>query len=242
MHRPFDLPRFAVAALALAAAAALAQAPERNGAQVAREHCALCHDGGLNGAPLTGDQNAWAELTARRGMDALVRAVAAGHGDMPARGGEARLTDAELRGATVYMSGSQAARAAADLRAGLEPPVTTLEKAAGELRVLLSLTPVRALRSYPANAAGRAARDLYLVNVVVLHRKTGAPVASAIVEARIEPQDSGAKRGEVLLVPIGAAGYGAYLKLDPRLSHTILVRIRPPGGAAQVEAKFERVL
>ena len=242
MIRPIDLPRIAVAALALAAAAALAQEPARSGAQVARAHCALCHDNGLNAAPVTGDQDAWASLVARRGMDALVRAVARGHGDMPARGGDARLTDAELRSATVYMAGSQAARAAADRRAGLAPPVASLEKTAGELRILLSLTPAGALRSYPAGAAGRAARNTYLVNVVVLDRKTNAPVAGAYVEARVEPQGPGARPGEVLLVPIGAAGYGAYLKLDPRLRYAVLVRIRPPGGAALVEARFERVL
>lgn len=242
MIRPIDLPRIAVAALALAAAAALAQEPARSGAQVARAHCALCHDNGLNAAPVTGDQDAWASLIARRGMDALVRAVARGHGDMPARGGDARLTDAELRSATVYMAGSQAARAAADRRAGLAPPVASLEKTAGELRILLSLTPAGALRSYPAGAAGRAARNTYLVNVVVLDRKTNAPVAGAYVEARVEPQGPGARPGEVLLVPIGAAGYGAYLKLDPRLRYAVLVRIRPPGGAALVEARFERVL
>jgi cytochrome c5 len=242
MHCPFDLPRFAIAALVLAAAAALAQTPERSGAQVAHEHCALCHDGGLNGAPLTGDQNAWAELTARRGMTALVRSVAGGHGDMPARGGEARLTDAELRSATVYMSGSQAARAAADRRAGLAPPVSSLDKTVGDLRIMLSLTPTAVLRSYPSGAAGRAARDIYVVNVVVLHRKTSSPVTGAVVEARVEPLGPGAKPGEVLLVPIGAASYGAYLKLDPRQRYALLIRIRPPGGAAQVEAKFERVL
>ncbi|HUN68897.1 MAG TPA: c-type cytochrome [Burkholderiales bacterium] len=237
-----DLLRIAVAALALAAAGALAQAPERSGAQVARAHCALCHDGGLNDAPLTGDQNAWASLIARRGMDVLVRSVARGHGDMPPRGDKANLTDEELRAATLYMASSQAARAAADRRAGLEPPAASLEKAAGHLRILLSVTPAGALRSFPAGAAGRAARDLYLVNVVVLERNSNAPVAAAIVEARVEPQGPGAKPGEVLLVPIGAAGYGAYLRLDPRQRYALLVRVRPPGGAAQVEAKFDRVL
>jgi cytochrome c5 len=242
MPRPFDLPRIAVAALGLVAAAALAQDPARSGAEVARAHCALCHDGGLNDAPLTGDQNTWASLIARRGMDAMVRAVARGHGEMPARGGEARLTDDELRSATVYMSSSQAARAAADRRAGLEPPAASFEKAAGALRILLSLTPARALRSYPSGAAGRAARDAYLVNVVVLDRKTNAPVAGAFVEARLEPQGAGAKAGDVLLVPIGAAGYGAYLRLDPRQRYALLVRVRPSGRAAQVEARFERLL
>ena len=236
--------RLAVIALGLAAAAAFAQGPatERSGAQVARAHCAQCHDNGLNAAPLTGDQNAWASLFARRSMDSLVRAVASGHGDMPVRGGEANLTDAELRSATLYMGGSQAARAAADRRAGLAPPVSSVEQAAGNLRILLALTRSSALRSYPSGAAGRTARGTYLVNVVVLDRKSNAPVANALVEARVEPQGPGAKAGEVQLVPIGAASYGAYLKLDPRKGYALLVRIRPPGGAAQVEARFERVL
>ena len=217
-------------------------ATERSGAQVARAHCAQCHDNGLNGAPLTGDQNAWASLFARRSMDSLVRAVARGHGDMAARGGEADLTDDELRSATVYMGGSQAARAAADRRAGLAAPVSSVEKTAGNLRILLALTPASELRSYPSGAAGRTARGTYLVNVVLLDRKTNAPVANALVEARVEPQDPRARAGEVQLIPIGAAGYGAYLKLEPRKGYALLVRIRPPGGARQVEARFERVL
>jgi len=216
-------------------------ARERSGAQVARAHCAQCHDGGLNNAPLTGDQNTWASLFARRGLDNLVRAVARGHGDMPARGGEAQLTDAEMRSATVYMAGSQAARAASDRRAGLAAPVSSLEKAAGDLRVIFALTPASALRSFPAGNT-RNARDIYLVNVVLLERRNNAPVAGALVEARIEPQGPGAKAGEVQLVPIGAASYGAYLKLQPRTHYALTVRVRPPGGAAPVEAKFERAI
>jgi cytochrome c5 len=229
------------ALLALASAAALAQNPARSGAQVARDHCALCHDGGLNAAPLTGDVNTWSDLIARRGLDSLVRAVARGHGEMPARGGEARLTDAELRDATVYMAGTQAARAAADRRVGLEPPVASLEKAAGNLRVLLALTPAAALRSYPAAGARSARSGTYLLNVVLLDGKSNAPVANALVVARVEPAAAGAKPDDVQLVPIGAAGYGAYLNLDRRKDYAILVRIRPPGGAAPVEARFDRV-
>jgi len=217
-------------------------AKERSGAQVARDHCGQCHDGGLNGALLTGDQNTWASLFARRNMDVLVRAVARGHGDMPARGGDANLTDAELRSATVYMAGSQAARVAADRRAGLAPPVSSLEKIVGDLRVIVALTPTTALRSYPAGAAGRSARDTYLVTVVLLERRNNAPVAGALVEARVEPVGPGAKPGDVQLVPIGAASYGAYMKLQPRIGYALLVRVRPPGGAAPVEARFDRAL
>jgi len=217
-------------------------ARERSGAQVAREHCVMCHDGGLNDAPLTGDQNIWASLFARRGMDVLVRAVSRGHGDMPARGGDANLTDAELRSATVYMAGGQAARTAADRRAGLAPPVSSLEKFAGDLRVIVALTPTTALRSYPAGAAGRSVRGTYLVTVVLLDRRNNAPVAGALVEARVEPVGPGAKAGDVQLVPIGAASYGAYVNLRPRVGYALLVRVRPPGGAPPVEARFDRAL
>jgi cytochrome c5 len=216
-------------------------ARERSGAQVARAHCAQCHDGGLNGAPLTGDQNAWANLFARRGVDNLVRAVAKGHGDMPARGGDAALTDAEMRSATIYMAGSEAARTASDRRAGLTAPVSSLEKAAGDLRIIFALTPARALRSFP-DGAGRNARDVYLVNVVLLDRRNNAPVTGALVEARVEPQGPGAKAGEVQLVPIGTASYAAYVKLAPRTHYGLIVRVRPPGGAPKVEAKFERAI
>jgi cytochrome c5 len=69
---------------------------------IVREQCSRCHGGGVAGAPRIGDREAWIGR-ARLGLDGLVNSAIHGHGAMPARGGMADLTDAEVRSAVHYM-------------------------------------------------------------------------------------------------------------------------------------------
>jgi len=74
----------------------------RSGEEIVKMQCHKCHEKGIGGAPKIGDRKAWApRLT--QGLDVTVRSAINGHGGMPARGGMANLTDAELRSAIVYM-------------------------------------------------------------------------------------------------------------------------------------------
>jgi cytochrome c5 len=75
---------------------------ERTGEQIVQARCSKCHEKGLNGAPKIGDHDAWIPRL-KDGLDPVVRSAINGHGGMPARGGLANLTDAELRNAVVYM-------------------------------------------------------------------------------------------------------------------------------------------
>lgn len=75
---------------------------ERAGKDIVQAQCVKCHQTGLKGAPKIGDRAAWIPRGAN-GMDALVRSAINGHGGMPARGGMADLTDAEMRDAVIYM-------------------------------------------------------------------------------------------------------------------------------------------
>lgn len=75
---------------------------DRLGKDIVQTQCVKCHKTGTNGAPRIGDRAAWIPR-AVNGMDALVRSAINGHGGMPARGGMASLTDAEMRDAIVYM-------------------------------------------------------------------------------------------------------------------------------------------
>ncbi len=88
----------------------------RGAAQVVQAHCVVCHSTGFDGAPRIGDRAVWLPRTAL-GIDPLVRNVIRGHGGMPVRGGEARLTDAELRRAVIYMISSASTRPAAERKA-----------------------------------------------------------------------------------------------------------------------------
>lgn len=73
------------------------------GPQVVRMQCGQCHDAGFANAPRTGDHAAWLPYL-RLGMDAAVRKVVQGHGEMPPRGGRPSLTDDEIRSAIVAMA------------------------------------------------------------------------------------------------------------------------------------------
>ncbi len=77
-------------------------AAERSGEQIVRAQCFKCHEAGVGGAPRIGDRATWAPRL-KNGLDNTVRSAIKGHGGMPARGGMANLTDAELRSAIVYM-------------------------------------------------------------------------------------------------------------------------------------------
>ena len=79
-----------------------AKAAERTGEQVVNAQCIKCHGTGVGGAPKIGDRAAWTPRMSR-GLDAVVASAIHGHGGMPARGGMADATDAEIRAAVLYM-------------------------------------------------------------------------------------------------------------------------------------------
>ena len=74
----------------------------RTGQQIVQLQCAQCHEKGVDGAPKIGDTQAWIPRL-KNGLEATVLSAANGHGAMPARGGLANISDAELRNAIVYM-------------------------------------------------------------------------------------------------------------------------------------------
>ena len=76
----------------------------RDGATVYNTLCSACHATGVAGAPKTGDKAAWAPRIAT-GNAALLKSATEGKNAMPARGGAADLTDAELKAAVDYLVG-----------------------------------------------------------------------------------------------------------------------------------------
>ena len=106
-QRPASVPtRVAAALLAMlasAGAATAANAPaERSGKQIVDSLCISCHGTGNAGAPRIGDQKAWAPRIAK-GLTALSKSAMAGTGQMPAHGGNMKLTDIEVERAVTYM-------------------------------------------------------------------------------------------------------------------------------------------
>jgi cytochrome c5 len=74
----------------------------RTGEQIVKAQCIKCHEAGKGGAPKIGDRDAWIPRL-KNGLDNTVRSAINGHGGMPARGGMADLTDAEMRSAVIYL-------------------------------------------------------------------------------------------------------------------------------------------
>jgi cytochrome c5 len=87
--------------VALAAAAPAASADTPDGEAVYKKACSACHASGAAGAPRSGDKAAWAPRI-KKGEEALVASVIKGLGVMPPRGGNPKLSDAEVRAAVQY--------------------------------------------------------------------------------------------------------------------------------------------
>ncbi len=97
----------AVAVVAVAtpgAAAPAAGGDAAKGKSVYDAACMACHAAGVAGAPKTGDKAAWAPRL-KTGKDALYVAAIKGKGAMPAKGGNASLSDADIKAAVDYLMG-----------------------------------------------------------------------------------------------------------------------------------------
>ena len=84
------------------AAAAPASAGAADGKKVFDTTCTACHTAGVAGAPKLGDKAAWAPRI-KQGMDALMQSALKGKGAMPPKGGNASLSDADIRAAIEFM-------------------------------------------------------------------------------------------------------------------------------------------
>ena len=91
------------AAPAVVAVAAPAASKGKSGQEVYKAVCSMCHGGGLMGAPKFGDKDQWGPRIAQ-GHDTLVSHAVKGIRMMPAKGGNADLSDDEVAGAVKYMA------------------------------------------------------------------------------------------------------------------------------------------
>lgn len=81
---------------------------EKSGEEVFNAVCTTCHTSGALGAPKHGNKGDWAKRIGQ-GYDTLVKNAINGIRAMPARGGAAGLSDAELARAVAYMANSAGA-------------------------------------------------------------------------------------------------------------------------------------
>ncbi len=92
------------ASTAESAEAPAADAGEIDGNAIVTATCFACHSIGLLESPKIGDKEAWDKrLQANGDMAGLVKSAIIGKGAMPARGGNAALSDAEVKAAVEFM-------------------------------------------------------------------------------------------------------------------------------------------
>jgi len=75
------------------------------GKQVVTQVCAVCHSTGMMNSPKIGNANDWAPRI-EKGMDTLYTHAINGFNMMPARGGNPKLSDDEVKAAVDYMTSS----------------------------------------------------------------------------------------------------------------------------------------
>lgn len=93
-----------VAKVEMMKAEPVASGKPRDGAAIYSAVCMACHASGVAGAPKAGDKAAWAPRIAQGSATMLKNAIA-GKGAMPPKGGNASLSDAEVKAAVEHLVG-----------------------------------------------------------------------------------------------------------------------------------------
>lgn len=99
------IPRWRATAGAVGLVMSLLAAPgviAAEGKAVYAQTCAACHATGVADAPRLGDKTAWA-VRLKNGQQALLASALKGKGVMPAKGGNASLSDGDVKAAVDYM-------------------------------------------------------------------------------------------------------------------------------------------
>ena len=162
---------------------------DKSGEEVVTAVCGMCHTAGLMNAPKIGDKAAWAPRIAQ-GYDTLVKNAINGIRSMPAKGGNAALSDNEVTNAMVHMANLAGAdfkaTAAAETKAADAKPVEAAP-AAAVAAVAVAAAPsekavatekveakvekaaeVKVAEAAPA-AAGKSGKEVYTATCSMCH-------------------------------------------------------------------------
>ncbi|HOY70282.1 MAG TPA: c-type cytochrome [Methylotenera sp.] len=161
---------------------------DKSGEEVVTAVCSMCHTAGLMNAPKIGDKAAWAPRIAQ-GYDTLVKNAINGIRGMPAKGGNAALSDNEVTNAMVHMANlgganfkavaaseakaadaapAEAAPAAVAVAVAAAPSEKTVAKEKVEAKVEKA-AEVKAAEAAPAAAAGKSGKEVYTATCSMCH-------------------------------------------------------------------------
>jgi cytochrome c5 len=217
----------------------------RSGQQVVEAQCAKCHAEGIQGAPKIGDLQAWVPRM-QQGLPYLVSSAIHGHGGMPPRGGQANLTDAEIRSAILYMYNPAGAPARpAPVVAKTAPSADPNHKSVDGIDIYLGFIPAQNLRALPKDSPERHMHGgipngpgYYHLNVSLLDENTGSPIVGALVRMQFDWPGLASPPIEMEPMLLGGS-YGNFVKPQPGTTYQITLHIRRPGEHQVVEAKFQ---
>jgi cytochrome c5 len=218
---------------------------ERSGEQVVQAQCAQCHRTGEAGAPRIGDRVAWTPRL-RQGLEAAVRSAIKGHGGMPARGGLADLTDAEVRRAVIYMF-NPVSTAATGKAAPLPAVPEANRRAVGGMEIYLGVVSAEAVRAQNPKADAEATmhggiprgREYYHVNISLIDSVTKVEIADAQVEVTVDDPVMGRETKRLELMAVGERiSYGQYFRMPGTDPYAVTVRIQRPGALPVYSTRF----
>jgi cytochrome c5 len=222
---------------------------ERTGEQIVQARCVKCHGTGEGGAPKIGDREAWTSRV-RQGLDNVVRSAIKGHGAMPARGGQADLTDAEMRKAVIYMFNSAVppAPAASGTGAALPAKSDRTHRVVEGMVIELGVVSAATIRAQHPKADPESTMHggiptgaaYYHVNVSLRDSSTNAPIEGADVEARVANPITGEQTKTLEPIKMGGVtSYGNYFRMPGKENYTIAVQVLRGSAAAPVNARFD---
>ena len=188
-------PRILLAAFAAATLAALAAPVAAQdlaaGKAVYEGACVACHGTGVLGAPKVGDAAAWKARSAG-GLGPLLASAKNGRGNMPVRGGNPALTDAQLQNAIGYMlsqstGAAPVVAAAAPAAPAAKPAAAAAPAPAAAAKPAASAAPAAKAAPAPAAPATTAAAPAAAAAPVAAAAPAAAPAAAAPAAATAQP-------------------------------------------------------
>ena len=213
----------------------------RTSESIVRAQCATCHESGRDGAPKIGDQAAWIPRL-KRGLDPLVASAVHGHGPMPSRGGLPDLSDAEIRGAIVYMFSYGVPPAAPPAPAAAADPH---HKVVSGTDIYLGMMRAESMRAAYDNARSNdkpaipSGKGYYHVNISLVDSKSQVPVTDAQVKVLVSDGMTSETHTLGLLGANNTVSYGSFYRFSSGSAYNITAEIRRPGMAGTIEAKFD---
>ena len=213
----------------------------RSSETIVRAQCATCHASGRDGAPKIGDQAAWIPRL-KRGLDPLVASAVHGHGPMPSRGGLPDLSDAEIRGAIVYMFSGGMPSVAPPAPAAAADEHHKVVSGTDVYLGLMRAESMRASTDSARNSDKRAipsGKGYYHVNISLADSKSQVPVTDAEVKVQVSDGVTSENHTLGLLAANNTVSYGAFYRFSSGSAYNITAQIRRPGVPGMIEAKFD---